>query len=163
MGVPYHSWGQNVGVFTPPRGGTVVLYHTALYHWYSATQITRNATIQRFWRYLGRCLRLLTDEQYADVQSHLQSIIWAWNATVCESTGYSPFQVMTGTEPITVASAALQDESAATDLNVPSIIAAASGFALAAAAHSDYMRKQTSESTLTSMEGRCARPRLEIT
>ena len=52
---------------------------------------------------------------------------------------------MTGTEPITVASAALQDESAATDLNVPSIIAAASGFALAAAAHSDYMRKQTSE------------------
>ena len=109
---------------------------------YSATG---NATIERFWRYLGRCLRLLTDEQYADVQSHLQSIIWAWNATVCESTGYSPFQVMTGTEPITVASAALQDESAATDLNVPSIIAAASGFALAAAAHSDYMRKQTSE------------------
>ena len=55
---------------------------------------TGNATMERFWRYLGRCLRHLSDEEYANVREHLSHISWAWNTTPSEATTVSPFEII---------------------------------------------------------------------
>jgi hypothetical protein len=41
---------------------------------YSATG---NATMERFWAFLGLCLRLLSDEEYQQYEEYLQEVAWA--------------------------------------------------------------------------------------
>jgi len=57
---------------------------------------TGNALIERFWAYMNKCLRALTDEQYLNFKEFLQRIAWGWNSSNSESLTVSPFNVMTG-------------------------------------------------------------------
>jgi hypothetical protein len=62
-----------------------------------------NSIIKRFWLYFNICVRNLTDEQYQNIADHIQHIAWAWNMTVHGTLGVRPFEVMTGTSPVTLA------------------------------------------------------------
>ena len=84
--------------------------------------------MERFWRYLGKCLRALTDEQYAMAREYIQSIAFAWNTTMSESLTVSPFQVMTGTYPRTLADGLLPFGKGTGGIAVESIMASAAAF-----------------------------------
>jgi hypothetical protein len=109
-------------------------------------QATGNATMERFWAFLGLCLRLLTDDQYEHYEDHLQKVAWAWNSTPSESLGgISPFEVMTGTKPRTVAGALMEDAPPATEFSVDSIRVAAAEYTRLAKAHADYTRQMNAD------------------
>ena len=109
-------------------------------------QATGNATMERFWAFLGLCLRLLTDEQYANYEDHLQEVAWAWNTTPSESLGgISPFEVMSGKTPRTVSGSLMEDTAPATDFSVDSIRVAAAEYTRLAKAHADYTRQQNAD------------------
>ena len=105
---------------------------------------TGNSTVERVWGYLKVCLLLLTDEEYDNVEDHLQEMVWAWNTTISESLTVSPFEVMTGTTPRTHAGCFLTHEPQ-TDLNISGIRVAAAEFTRVAAANADYTRKRNAE------------------
>ena len=109
-------------------------------------QATGNATMERFWAFLGLCLRLLTDDQYEHYEDYLQKVAWAWNSTPSESLGgISPFEVMTGTKPRTVAGSLMEDVPPATEFSVDSIRVAAAEYTRLAKAHADYTRQQNAD------------------
>ena len=107
---------------------------------------TGNATVERFWGYIAVCLRTLTDEQYQHIEEHLQQMVWAWNTTVSESLGVSPFEVMTGRLPRTGPGSVIKRKLAqSTALNIPAIRTAAAEYAKVAAANADYNRAKNAE------------------
>ena len=63
---------------------------------------TGNSTIESFWQYFNICLRDLSDEQYENIDEHIQNIAWVWNTTLRSSIDARPFEVMTGTSPVTL-------------------------------------------------------------
>ena len=108
---------------------------------------TGNATMERFWRYLGRCLRHLSDEEYANVREHLSHISWAWNTTPSEATIVSPFEIMTGRKPRTAAGSFLgvdapsDGEPRAPPIDAAAIRDAAHAYARVAQTHDAHMRE----------------------
>ncbi len=53
-----------------------------------------NGTIEVFWRFWNRCLRLLPDDHYARWPSFAQRIVFAYNSVIHDSLdGPSPFEV----------------------------------------------------------------------
>ena len=63
---------------------------------------TGNSTIESFWQFFNICLRDLSDEGYENVADHIQHIAWAWNSSMRSSIDARPFEVMTGTSPVTL-------------------------------------------------------------
>ena len=104
-----------------------------------------NATMERFWRYLGKAIKSLTDDQYANIKDHIQSMAFAWNTTMSESLNVSPFEVMTGTRARTIADGFLTQSRTKSDLNPSSITAAAAEFTRIARANADFNRQQTAD------------------
>jgi hypothetical protein len=105
---------------------------------------TGNATMERVWGYLKVCLQRLTDDEYENVQDHLQEMVWAWNTTHSESLSVAPFEVMTGTTPRTHAGCFLTHEPQS-ELNTSSIRVAAAEFTRVSAANADCTRKRNAE------------------
>ena len=102
-----------------------------------------NATVERFWRYFGNALGVLTDAQYENAKAYIKSIAFAWNVTMSESLGVSPFEVTTGTKAKTVADGFLCTGPSAGKVNVDSIRAAAAEFTRVARANADFNREYT--------------------
>jgi hypothetical protein len=105
-----------------------------------------NATMERFWAFLGTCLRSMTDKQYAHFEEYLQEIAWAWNSTPKESLGgISPHEIYTGTKPRTVVGSAMHHEAPGTEMDVGSIRVAAAEYTRVALANANYMRERNAE------------------
>ena len=124
---------------------------------------TGNATIESFWSFLGTCTRSLSDDEYAEIEKHLQRMAWAWNVTESESLSVAPFQVMTGTHPRTIPATAMRspwgkppDHDPGTEPLDPKAIAdSTSEYIKIAAEHADFMR--TRRSTALNKKGRVLR------
>jgi transposase-like protein len=99
-----------------------------------------NSIIESFWQYFNICLRNLSDEDYENVEDHLQHIAWAWNTTVHATTGARPFEIMTGTSPVTLTDALILPAPTNDVLNMSNIREAAVAYTTAARNHGDYMR-----------------------
>jgi hypothetical protein len=76
-----------------------------LYHTWNITPITTGGwrpwsnPVERYHRYLNASLTLLSTEFGEDWTAYLQAAVFSYNASVCESTGYSPYYLMYGSEP----------------------------------------------------------------
>ena len=116
---------------------------------------TGNATIESFWSFLGLCLRNLSDEDYLEAEMHLQEMAWAWNTSHSNSLGVTPFEVMTGTKPRTVAGSAMMDDGADGAIDLDSIRKAAAEYRRLALSHADYMREE--RATYLNSRGRVLR------
>ena len=103
-----------------------------------------SSTMERFWGYLRNCILLLTDEQYEEIPRHLQQMAYAWNTTVSESLGVSPFEVMTGVTPRSRVGMRMHHEGS-DDMNIASIRVAAAEYSRVAAANADFNRKRNAE------------------
>ena len=68
---------------------------------------TGNSTIGSFWQYFNIFLRDLSDEQYGNIDEHILNIAWVWNTTMRSSIDARPFEVMTGTSPVTLSDSAV--------------------------------------------------------
>ena len=69
-----------------------------------------NGTIEVFWRFWNRCLRLLPDDHYAQWPSFAQRIAFAYNSAIHDSLdGPSPFEVYHGGPPNNPLAALLVD------------------------------------------------------
>jgi hypothetical protein len=99
--------------------------------------------MERFWRYFGTALRVLIDAQYEHAKDYISSITFAWNSTLSESLGVSPFEVYTGTKAKTVADGFLCTGPASGKVNVESVKAAAAEFTRVACTNADYHRELT--------------------
>ena len=99
-----------------------------------------NSVIESFWAYFNICLRDLSDEQYANIDDHLQHIAWAWNTTVHATTGLRPFEIMTGTAPVTLVDALVAPPAANSTINMSNIREAAAAYAQHAREHADFER-----------------------
>ena len=76
----------------------------------------------------------------------MQQIAWAWNVTVSESLGVSPFKVMTGRMPRTGPGSVIKRREAQQEaLDVPAIRVAVAEYIKVAAANADYQRKRNAE------------------
>ena len=118
---------------------------------------TGNSTMERFWGFLGVCLRSLSDKEYQNVGDYLQSMAFAWNSTESESLTVSPFNVMTGTTPRTIADGILAPTiESRGDLDIPAICASAAEYTRIARANADYMRKLNAENL--NANGRLLKP-----
>ena len=107
---------------------------------------TGNSTIESFWRFLGLCIRSMSDEDYQFVDRHLQKMAWAWNTTLSDSLTCSPFEVMTGALPRGAAECAMRSpDDAVHDLDIAAIRDAAAQYREIAKVHGDYMRQVRSE------------------
>ena len=62
----------------------------------SPNDLHGNAFCERFNRTLFGLLKTLKSEEKADWPSHLQALVFAYNATPHVSTGYQPYQLMFG-------------------------------------------------------------------
>jgi hypothetical protein len=102
---------------------------------------TGNSTIESFWQYFNVCLRNLSDEDYQNVGDHMQHIAWAWNTTVSSSTGVRPFEVMTGTTPVTITDALILPPPTNGTINMSNIRQAAAAYSRSAIDHANYMRE----------------------
>ena len=90
-------------------------------------------------------MRSLTDEQYLRAKDFVSSIAFAWNTTLSESLGVSPFEVYTGTQAKTVADGFLCTGPSVGKIDLGSIWAAAAEFTQVARANADYNRAHTVE------------------
>ena len=55
-----------------------------------------NAKIERVWQFVGRCLRNMTTEQYAEFHRYVPMIAHVWNTTPDADTNITPFQAEHG-------------------------------------------------------------------
>ena len=104
-----------------------------------------NSVIESFWRYLGKCLRLLSDEEYQKIGQHLPSIAWSWNISSSRSTSVSPYEIYTGVTPTTATTAPFVSQSGGSKIRVDKIRQAAKSFAKVAKTHGDHERKLRAE------------------
>ena len=104
---------------------------------------TGNATMERFWAFLGLCLRQMTDKQYEHFDEYLQDIAWAWNTTLKESLGsISPFEVYSGTRPRTLIGSAMDHGPTTTTIDMNSVRVSAAEFTRVALANADFCRER---------------------
>ena len=82
----------------------------------------------------------MSDEEYANIDDHLQSIAFAWNTVVSSSLGVSPFEVMTGTKPRTLADGFVRLEGDEQGTNTSAIRVSAAAYTALDRANADYMR-----------------------
>ena len=101
---------------------------------------TGNSTIESFWQYFNVCLRNLSDAEYENVEDHLQNIAWVWNTTVRSSTTARPFEVMTGTSPVTITDSLVLPPPTNNTLNMSNIRESSAAYAQIAREHGDFMR-----------------------
>jgi len=67
---------------------------------------TGNAKAERPHHFLGVCLRILDDDEYYNLENHLDSIAHAWNTTMNANLGCSPFELHYGTAARSIPEAA---------------------------------------------------------
>jgi hypothetical protein len=117
-----------------------------------------NSTVEVFWRYWNRCMRILPDAHYRRWPSFASRIVFAYNTAVHESIGTaSPYEVYHGVparNPFTTElhNRSIDDELPAVDLASPADFAAAvqtsvAAFVRLAQNHTDFVR-QTSAARL---------------
>ena len=109
---------------------------------------TGNSTIESFWAYLGICIRNLSDDDYNNIEDHLQRMAFAWNSTISESLSVSPFEVMTGTQARSIPDSAMRTEPGPSGLDADAIRAikdAVAEYTLVARRHADYMRRKRAD------------------
>ena len=115
-----------------------------------------NGTIEIFWRYWNRALRILSDDHYLQWPAFASRICYAYNTAAHESLGnVSPYEIYFGCparDPFTSAAQdrALDDELPALDLADPAELAtavreSAAAFSALARHHTDYVRSTTAE------------------
>jgi hypothetical protein len=115
-----------------------------------------NGTVEVFWRYWNRCMRLLPDDHYLQWPIFTSRICWAYNTAAHSSLGgISPYEIYHGVparDSMTSAlhSRALDDELEPDDLNDPTAFANAvktstSAFVQLARNHTDYIRSVTAD------------------
>jgi hypothetical protein len=115
-----------------------------------------NGTVEVFWRFWNRCMRLLPDDHYLQWPLFTSRICWAYNTASHSSIGdLSPFEIYYGVparDSITsdLHSRFIDDELDSVDLNDPLAFAIAvkesvSAFTLLAKNHSDFVRTSTAE------------------
>ena len=75
-----------------------------------------NSTIESFWRFFGRCLRIMSDDEYLDMKNQTQPIAWAWNTSVSDTTSVSPFEMMTGCKPVNSTERLMKSVRTTTDI-----------------------------------------------
>ncbi len=111
-----------------------------------------NGTIEMWWRYWNRCLRLLSDEHYARWPEFASRIAFAYNASPHEGIGFvSPFEVYHGTPSRNTLGATLGEASTLTEseeLALPAQFAEAvalstSVFTQLAKTHDLFVRTET--------------------
>ena len=122
---------------------------------------TGNSTIESFWRYLGRCLRSLSDEEYKNLSRYLPAIQWSWNISSSRTSSVTPFEIQHGAKPITSVEASfIPKSSPSSDSSrkqyVEKVKKASKLFAQIAKNHGDFERKLVAE--LLNRRGRKARP-----
>jgi hypothetical protein len=119
-----------------------------------------NGCIEVFWRYWNRCMRLLTDEQYAVWPTFIARIAFAYNTAPHSSLGQaSPYELYYGTPARDVFSAILDSTSNATlvqalieegDLVNAQLFASAvktstAAFIQLAKSHDQYVKQETAD------------------
>ena len=67
-----------------------------------------NATIERVWAYVHKCLTQMNKEQYGKFHLYLPMVALAWNCTDNAITGISPFEAEHGMKPRTAAETFLE-------------------------------------------------------
>ena len=87
------------------------------------------------------CLRNLSDDQYVNIRDHIQNVTSGWNFTVRKTTGFRPFEIMTGTTPVTLGDTAVLGTPSNGDLDIQQIRESLKAFAETARAHADFVRK----------------------
>jgi len=102
---------------------------------------TGNSVIESFWQYFNVCLRDLSDAEYENIEEHVQNIAWVWNTTTRSSIGARPFEVMTGTPPVTISDSLVLPPPVNDTLNMYNIRHASAAYAQHAREHGDFMRQ----------------------
>jgi hypothetical protein len=112
---------------------------------------TGNATMERFWAYLGTCLQSLNDEQYHQCGEWTQRMAWGWNSTRSRSLDVAPFNVMTGQQARQMAGTIPRPRMVSNKmkLDLDDLRQSATAFIAHAKAYADYHRK-VSAAALTS-------------
>jgi hypothetical protein len=64
--------------------------------------------VERYHRYLNASMTILSTKYGEDWTSYLQAVVFSYNSSACESTGYSPYYLMHGKEPTLLEDIALQ-------------------------------------------------------
>ena len=59
-----------------------------------------NATVERFHRYLSAALTIIYEKKQPDWDDYIPPVLFSYRASVNESTGFSPFKLETGRDPI---------------------------------------------------------------
>ena len=70
----------------------------------------------------------MLDKEYTNIDDHLLAIAFAWNTAVSSSLGVSPFEIMTGTKPCTLADRFVKLESAEKGINTSAIRVSAAAY-----------------------------------
>ena len=107
-----------------------------------------NAQVERFWGFLNRCLRKLTDEEYRRWPDFLPAFAHAWNVGVKEDLGCSPYEIHHGVPPRLAVDALFTErkEGAAEVGSVVTAIAAATqGFLQLARTNDAYAKEREAE------------------
>ena len=102
---------------------------------------TGNSVIESFWQYFNVCLRDLSDAEYENIEEHIQNIAWVWNTTTRSSIGARPFEVMTGTSPVTISDSLVLPPPINDTVNMYNIRHASAAYAQHAREHGDFMRQ----------------------
>jgi hypothetical protein len=64
--------------------------------------------VERYHRYLNTSMTILSTKFGEDWTSYLQAVVFSYNSSVCESTGYSPHYLVFGREPTLLEDIALE-------------------------------------------------------
>jgi len=115
-----------------------------------------NGTIEVFWRFWNRCMRLLSDDHYRKWPQFTSRICYAYNTAIHESLGgISPYEIffgVTARNPFATAVYLrnIDDELPAADLNNPAAFAeavkiSAAAFTRLARDHTEYVRVTTAD------------------
>lgn len=100
-----------------------------------------NSVIESFWRFLGKCLRNLTDNEYATLDRYLMPIQWAWNIPPSESTSVTPYEIEHGCSAINMADAPFVRSPTDSKVQTDKIFEAATAFRTLARNHADHERQ----------------------
>ena len=71
-----------------------------------------NAKIERVWQFVGRCLKSMTPEQYAEFDKYVPMMEHVWNTVPDSNTNVTPFQAEHGMKCRTIAESILQQPPA---------------------------------------------------